>query len=278
MGSARSGLASRGSSAPAYSSPLRNGLARARMHPGHFLRGHQHWGSYQRLESNVRVRARSLSPTKIAASYWCLFRASWRHSLKNVSMVRFAAFRQAIDHAWPVVVQVAVGSVGGDALAHSLFSGEARDETRLRYLNRGKARSAGVNPSRTSVSSAFARQQLAGFSRASLCNFNFNFNFNFNSTTPAITRRSTAGSTKSRFLDDDPPSSFPRSTTASHLHLINHVGTKGSPEVFPARFRSFQDRAVAWPEESRPQGANSSFDGAVPYEMHCVRRVYLQGP
>lgn len=34
----------------------------------------------------VRVKANSLSPMKMAESYWCLFRASWRQSLKNFSI------------------------------------------------------------------------------------------------------------------------------------------------------------------------------------------------
>ena len=34
----------------------------------------------------VRVNANNLSPMKMAESYWCLFRASWRQSLKNVSI------------------------------------------------------------------------------------------------------------------------------------------------------------------------------------------------
>lgn len=34
----------------------------------------------------VRVNANNLSPMKMAESYWCLFRASWRQSLKNFSI------------------------------------------------------------------------------------------------------------------------------------------------------------------------------------------------
>ncbi len=35
---------------------------------------------------SVRVNANNLSPMKMAESYWCLFRASWRQSLKNFSI------------------------------------------------------------------------------------------------------------------------------------------------------------------------------------------------
>lgn len=41
---------------------------------------------------SLRVNASSLSPMKMAESYWCLFRASWRQSLKNFSIVAFGAF------------------------------------------------------------------------------------------------------------------------------------------------------------------------------------------
>jgi hypothetical protein len=43
---------------------------------------------------NVRVNANNLSPMKMAESYWCLFSASWRQSLKNFSIVGVVAFAE----------------------------------------------------------------------------------------------------------------------------------------------------------------------------------------
>lgn len=45
----------------------------------------------------VRVKASSLSPMKMAESYWCLLRASWRQARKNFSITDVRAFVFAVQ-------------------------------------------------------------------------------------------------------------------------------------------------------------------------------------
>lgn len=52
--------------------------------------------SVRGIGASVPVRARSLSPTKMAASYWCLLRASCRQFLRNSSILGVEAGAVAI--------------------------------------------------------------------------------------------------------------------------------------------------------------------------------------
>lgn len=80
------GLVSRGSSGRECSCQWRSGLGRARRHLCRFLVQYQHGTKWQTAWGYILVNASSLSPMKMAESYWCLFSASWRQSFKNFSI------------------------------------------------------------------------------------------------------------------------------------------------------------------------------------------------
>lgn len=63
------------------------------------------------------------------------------------------------------------------------------------------------------------------------------------------------------------------------FHYRRHVGTKGSYEVLPSRIRSLEDHPYAKASTPHwPEAYDRSPHGTLQYEMHILRRIYLQRP